>query len=526
MGRDRRAGILLHPTSLPGPHGIGDLGGAAHRFAAWLAAAGQRLWQVLPLGPTGYGDSPYQALSSRAGNPLLVSLEVLRDEGWLDAADLDGAPAGDGRSVDFGAVGPWKRERLARAASAFARGAAAGARAELEAFRAREAGWLPDWTLFAVLKEAQGGGPWHEWPTPLARREPAALDAARTSHAEAIFAETFAQWCFFRQWEVLRARCRSLGIDLVGDLPIYVAHDSVGVWTRPDLFRLDERGAPALLAGVPPDYFSATGQLWGNPLYDWDAVARDGWRFWIERVGGALALVDRLRLDHFRGFEAYWEIPAGAGNAMGGRWVRGPGAALFAALQDALGPLPFIAENLGVITPEVEALRRRFGFPGMAILLMAFGTDPQAPSFLPHAYDRDTVAYTGTHDHDTVMGWWLGGAGDSVRTEAEVAEEKDFARAYLATDGAEMSWVLVRALLASVADTAIVPLQDVLGLGSEARMNVPATVGGNWRWRFREEAVTVPLAERLARLTGLYGRSLRGRQPGEPAQPGLRSSNQ
>jgi 4-alpha-glucanotransferase len=505
--RDRRSGVLLHPTSLPGPHGSGDLGAPAHRFARWLSDSGQRLWQVLPLGPTGFGDSPYQALSSHAGNPLLVSLEVLAREGWLSDADLAGAPAGDPSRVDFEAAGPWRRERLARAARAFAAGAGGESSAELEDFRAREAGWLRDWSLFAVLKDAHGGRPWTEWPAPLARRSPGALDAARARHAEAIFAEEFAQWCFFRQWEALRGRCRALGIALMGDLPIYVAHDSVEVWTRPDLFQLDADGRPRAVAGVPPDYFSATGQLWGNPLYDWGAIERDGWRFWIERVRATLALVDRIRLDHFRGLEAYWEIPAGATTAEAGRWVPGPGAQLLAALERALGPLPIVAENLGVITPEVEALRHRFRFPGMAILQFAFGKDPQAPTFRPHEYERDTVAYTGTHDNDTVMGWWEGGEEGSTRTAADVEEEKAFARAYLATDGREMSWVMIRALLASVADTAIVPLQDVLGLGSEARMNRPATLGGNWRWRFREEQLRPEHGERLRTLATLYGRT-------------------
>ncbi len=524
MVRDRRSGILLHPTSLPGPHGAGDLGAAAHAFASWLASAGQRLWQVLPLGPTGYGDSPYQALSGRAGNPLLVSLETLREESWLEDADLASPPAGDGVAAELGPALAWKRERLARAAETFARRGAAEPSADFEAFRAREASWLPDWALFAVLKEAHGGGPWTAWPRPLARREPAALDAARARHAGAIRAEEFAQWCFFRQWRALRSRCGTLGIELMGDVPIYVAHDSVEVWTRPELFRLDAGGAPAAVAGVPPDYFSATGQLWGNPLYDWEAVARDGFRFWIERIRGALALVDRLRLDHFRGFEAYWELPAGAATAAGGRWVPGPGAQVFEALERAdlagghreaapHGPaLPLVAENLGVITPEVEALRRRFGLPGMAILQFAFGKDPQAPTFQPHNYERDTVAYTGTHDNDTIMGWWHGGAGESVRSAEDVAREKAFAREYLG-DEHEMNWVMIRALLASVADTAIVPLQDVLGLGSEARMNRPSTLGGNWRWRLREGALGPAHAERLRRLAELYGRA------GPPAAP-------
>jgi 4-alpha-glucanotransferase len=504
--RDRRSGILLHPTSLPGPHGAGDLGAGAHRFVAWLDDAGQRLWQVLPLSPTGYGDSPYQALSSSAGNPLLVSLEVLRNVGWLSDVDLSGAPAGTPDHADLPGALAWKRARLARAAATFAARATAEQSAELEAFRAREAGWLEDWALFAVLKDAHEGAPWTRWRPLLARRDPAALDAARARYAEAIFGEVFAQWAFFEQWSALRDRCRALGIALLGDLPIFVAHDSADVWARPDLFRLDPAGEPSVIAGVPPDYFSATGQRWGNPLYDWDAVARDAWRFWIDRVRGTLARVDRIRLDHFRGFEAFWEIPAADVTAERGRWVPGPGPRLFEALQRALGPLPFVAENLGVITPEVEALRRRFGFPGMAILQFAFGSDPQAPTFQPHAYDRDLVAYTGTHDNDTTVGWWEDGAAGSVRTEDDVAREKALAREYLATDGREINWAMIRAVLASVADTAVVPLQDVLGLPGWARMNRPATLGGNWRWRVRDEALTAQLAARLARLSSLYGR--------------------
>jgi 4-alpha-glucanotransferase len=507
--RDRRSGILLHPTSLPGPHGAGDLGPAAHRFVDWLASARQRLWQVLPLGPTGYGDSPYAALSTRAGNPLLVSLETLRDEGWLSDADLAGAPAGDARSADLPAVLGWKRERLARAARAFGGRARADAVAELEAFRAREAGWLADWALFAVLKDAHRGRAWTEWPAPLAGRDPAALEAARARHAEAIRAEELAQWWFFRQWQALRARCRARDVQLMGDVPIYVAHDSVEVWTRRELFRLDRSGAPAAVAGVPPDYFSATGQLWGNPLYDWEAMERDGFRSWIERFRAALALVDRVRLDHFRGFEAYWEVPAGARTAEDGRWVKGPDDRLFRALERELGsPVPFVAENLGVITPEVEALRTRFRMPGMAVLQFAFGNDPQAPTFLPHNYERDLVAYTGTHDNDTVLGWWEGGAGESVRSEEDVRKEKAFALAYLGAEGREMSWTMIRALLASVADTAIVPLQDVLGLGSEGRMNTPSTVAGrNWRWRFGEGDLRPAHAQRIGRMAEIYGRA-------------------
>ncbi len=503
---DRRSGILLHPTSLPGPHGAGDLGAAGHRFVTWLAQAGQRVWQMLPLGPTGYGDSPYQALSSRAGNPLLVSLEVLRNEGWLSDADLAGAPAGSPDSADLEQALLWKRSRLARAAEAFRARAGSEPRADLADFRAREASWLEDWALFTVLKDAHGGQPWTAWPAPLAGREAGALEEARERHAAAVDAAVFAQWCFFRQWEALRARCRALDITLVGDVPIYVAHDSVEVWSRPDLFDLAPSGEPRSVSGVPPDYFSTSGQRWGNPIYDWARVALEGYAFWIGRVRGTLAMVDRIRLDHFRGFEAYWRIPASCPTAVEGAWVPGPGPALFEALERALGPLPFIAENLGVITPEVEVLRRRFGFPGMAVLQFAFGKDPQAPTFRPHSYSRDLVAYTGTHDNDTTMGWWEGGVEGSVRSAADVQAEKTLAREYLGTDGREMNWVMIRALLTSVADTVVFPMQDVLGLGNAARMNRPATLGGNWRWRVRDEAFSPALAARLARMAKITDR--------------------
>ncbi len=503
---DRRSGILLHPTSLPGSHGAGDLGAAAHRFVAWLAQAGQRVWQMLPLGPTGYGDSPYQALSSRAGNPLLISLEVLRNEGWLSDADLSGAPGGSPGAAALDETLRWKQSRLARAAATFRARADAERRAELADFRAREASWLEDWVLFSVLKDAQGGLPWTAWPAPLAARDPAALAEARERHQEAVEAAAFTQWCFFRQWEALRARCRALDIALVGDIPIYVAHDSVEVWSRPDLFDLEPSGEPRTVSGVPPDYFSETGQRWGNPIYDWSKLALEEYAFWVARVRGTLAMVDRIRLDHFRGFEAYWCIPASCPTAVEGAWVPGPGGALFEALERALGPLPFIAENLGVITPEVETLRRRFGFPGMAILQFGFGKDPQAPTFRPHNYSRDLVAYTGTHDNDTVMGWWEGGAEGSVRSAADVQEEKALAREYLGTDGRDMNWVMIRALLASVASTVVFPMQDVLGLGNAARMNRPSTLGGNWRWRVRDEALSPALAARLGRLTKITDR--------------------
>jgi 4-alpha-glucanotransferase len=504
----RESGILLHPTSLPGD-GIGDLGAGAHAFVDWLAAAKQRVWQVLPLAPTGYGDSPYQALSSFAGNPLLVSLDALRDAGWLAPADAGAAdaPRFPTDHVDFAAVAPWKSARLRSAAERFAAGAAPDARGAFQAFVDRQRGWLEDFALFMALKEEHGGREWTRWDPPLAAREPAAIDAARRRLAPALHAHRFAQFAFFAQWAKLRAACRARGIALLGDVPIYVAHDSADVWAHRELFRLDARGEPTAIAGVPPDYFSETGQLWGNPLYAWDVHERTGFAWWIERMRAAFALVDRVRLDHFRGFEAFWEVPAGAATAKAGRWVKAPGERLLATLERALGRLPIVAENLGVITPEVEALRHRFRLPGMAILQFAFGNDPQAHTFQPHNYARDTVAYTGTHDNDTVVGWWSAGAEGTTRTAADVEREKRFARTYLGTDGTEIHWVLVRWALASVAETAIAPLQDVLGVGSEGRMNRPSTASGNWRWRHPPGALGPALAARLGELTAAYGRA-------------------
>jgi 4-alpha-glucanotransferase len=508
--------VLLHPTSLPGPHGLGDLGPAARRFASWLADAGQSLWQVLPLAPTGYGDSPYQALSAFGGNPLLVSLEDLRDEGWLEEGDLARAPPFPAAAADYARAAPFRSALLRRAAERFAARATAAQRAELAAFREREAAWLDDLVLFLALKERHGGEPWVAWEPALARREPRALEAARREHAAELAAHAFAQWAFDRQWTRLREEARALGVSFLGDLPIYLAHDSAEVWARPGLFQLDAAGQPTAVAGVPPDYFSETGQLWGNPLHAWDAQAQDGFRFWVERMRANLRLFDEVRLDHFRGFEGFWEVPAGAPVAAHGRWVKGPGERLFDALQASLGELPLVAENLGVITPEVEALRERYGFPGMAVLQFAFGTDPQAKSFQPHEYGRNLVVYTGTHDNDTALGWWANPAGGGAQASPEAVEaERAHALAYLGADGHEMNWTLVRAAYASVADTAVAPLQDLLGLGSEARMNTPGTSSGNWKWRFEERAVSPALAERAAGLAALYGRS-----------PGSVSSNQ
>jgi len=498
----RSSGILLHPTSLAGRFGIGDLGPEAYRFLDFLAAAGLRIWQVLPLGPTGYGDSPYQLFSAFAGNPLLISLEMLADDGLLNAAELAQAPEFPADEVDYGRVIRFKMPLLRAAYKCFE------GSAEFDSFRNENAAWLDDFALFMALKEAHGGEAiWSRWEPQIAARQPAALAEWRARLADEIASLQFTQYLFFRQWRALHDYARQRGIQIMGDLPIYVAHDSADVWSNPQLFQLDDQGDTAVMSGVPPDYFSATGQLWGNPIYRWDRMAQSGFRWWIDRLRASLALVDIIRVDHFRGLEAYWEVPAGETTAQNGRWVKGPGAALFEALQNVLGELPIVAENLGVITPEVEAIRTQFGFPGMAILQFAFGKDPQAPDFKPHNYPRDRVAYTGTHDNDTTAGWWSSeGAGDSTRTPEDVRQEREFTRKYLATDGREMHWVFVRTLMASVANTVLFPLQDVLGLGSEARMNTPAVPSGNWRWRYRAEMLTPEIGARLKELVTLYDR--------------------
>lgn len=500
----RSSGILLHPTSLPGRFGIGDLGPAAHAFVDFLAEAGQRIWQVLPLGPTGYGDSPYQLFSAFAGNPLLISLEHLAAEGLLWPEEVAQAPEFPAEEVDYGRVMRFKMPILR---AAFARFKTNWKELnEFGDFRNLCNPWLRDFAFFMALKEAHGGEAiWSRWEPEVAARQPEALREWRNRLADEIAFVEFTQYMFHRQWRSLHNYARKKGLRIMGDLPIYVAHDSADVWANPELFQLDAAGDPAVMSGVPPDYFSATGQLWGNPIYRWDRIAETGFRWWIDRVSWATAQLDMVRVDHFRGLEAYWEVPAGETTARNGRWVKGPGAALFKALEDALGKLPIVAENLGVITPEVEAIRTEFGFPGMAILQFAFGNDPQAPDFKPHNYPRDRVAYTGTHDNNTTVGWWSS-AGASTRTAEDIRNEREFTRKYLATDGREIHWVFIRALMASVANTVLFPLQDVLGLGSQARMNTPAVPGGNWRWRFREEMLTPAIAERLKEMVCTYDR--------------------
>ena len=503
----RSSGILLHPTSLPGPFGIGDLGPEARRFVDFLAEAGQTLWQVLPLGPTGFGDSPYQCFSALAGNPLLISPERLAEQGWLHASAISDVPPFPESEVDFARVIAWKTALLDSAARAFLRNGSAGDRERFQSFCDLNQDWLDDYALFMVLKKQHNSVVWSRWEPEVRWRDPEALARWTANLAEPIAIQKFLQFAFFTQWHELRDYARGRGVRLMGDLPIYVAHDSADVWVKPGYFELDSDGNPSVVAGVPPDYFSADGQLWGNPIYRWDALARDGYRWWLRRFRAVFDLVDVIRLDHFRGFEAYWEVPAGELTAVRGRWVKGPGTELFRMARTAIGELPLVAENLGVITPEVEAIRHEFGFPGMSILQFAFGNDPQASSFRPHNYPREVVAYTGTHDCDTTVGWWSSeGRGESTRSAEDIAREREFARAYLNTDGREIHWVFIRELLASVADTVLIPLQDVLGLGSDARMNQPATIGGNWRWRYKREVLTPAIAKRLAELTRIYER--------------------
>jgi 4-alpha-glucanotransferase len=484
----RSAGLLLHPTSLPGPHGIGDLGPEAHGFLDFLAGAGVTLWQVLPLSPTGYGDSPYQCFSSFAGNPLLIHVPGTGGD----------FPA---HAVDFPRVIAHKRALLRQATGAFTPDDG------YAAFVAEQGWWLEDYALFMALKDAHAGVAWPDWDLGAALRDPAALDAWRERLAPEVEHYRREQALFFTQVRALKDACRDRGIRLMGDIPIYVAHDSADVWANSSLFKLDDQGRLLAQAGVPPDYFSASGQLWGNPIYDWDAMRAEGYAWWIRRMRSAFDLFDLVRVDHFRGFEGFWEVQAGDATAERGRWVPGPGADLFEAITRALGPLPIIAENLGVITPAVEALRERLGYPGMSVLQFAFGTDDRALTFLPHHYTQDLVVYTGTHDNDTTVGWWeSAGAGDSTRNQEQVEKEKDYARRYLATDGREMHWTMIRAALASVADTAIIPLQDVLGLGSEARMNLPGRESGNWSFRFSWDQLTPEITARLRELVDLYQR--------------------
>lgn len=492
----RASGVLLHLTSLPGPHGSGDLGAEAGNFLGWLQAAGQTLWQVLPLTPSGAGASPYQSASAFAGSPWLVDLDDLVRCGWLDAAALQRAPPFPAEHCDFARVLPWRAAALRAAWQGFAAHAGEPERQALADFVQAQAHWLDDYALFMLLHERHGE-PWNRWPAPYAWRDAQALAALRREAAAELDFWHFVQWRFHVQWQGLRALAQARGVHFVGDMPIFVAHHSADVWARPQLFQLDANGAPLLVAGVPPDYFSATGQRWGNPLYRWDAMATDGYAWWAQRLAHLLSLVDVVRIDHFRGFEACWAIPAHAPTAEGGHWQAGPGRALFDALRERLGPLPVIAEDLGLITEAVHRLREDCGFPGMRVAQFAFG-DTAANPYLPHNYEPRTVAYTGTHDNDTTVGWW----------QSMDAAQRRKVLDYLGPAAAqEIHWALLQSLSQSVARTLVVPLQDVLGLDGSHRMNTPGHTEGCWRWRFEWSQIGPEAGARLAAMARAHGRS-------------------
>ncbi len=492
----RTAGVLLHPTSLPSRYGIGDLGPGAHRYLEWLAEAGIGWWQILPLHPPGPGQSPYSAISTFAGNQWLISPDVLVQDGLLDQEALEGVPAFPAGQVAFDDVLPFKGELLGRAFHRFREQPPPLIAAGLETFRDRQSAWLGDFALYLALKRAHGSAPWYEWPPELAGRDPQALARWRAAHAEEVELVEFSQFLFFRQWRAVRVRAEELGVKILGDVPIFVAHDSADVWSHPELFKLDGELRPTVVAGVPPDYFSATGQLWGNPVYDWERLAADGYAWWIERLGHELTLTDAVRLDHFRGFAAYWEVPAGEDTAVNGRWAPGPGRALFDAVREAVGKLPLVAEDLGEITPDVIELRKELGLPGMAILQFAFSPHFRS-SFIPYALERDMVVYTGTHDNNTSVGWYWEDAGEG---------ERDLLRRYVASSGQEIHWDMVRLALGTVCDQAVVPHQDLVGVGSDCRMNTPARGLGNWRFRITPWMLEDPIRERLAELVWVYGR--------------------
>jgi 4-alpha-glucanotransferase len=499
----RAAGILLHPTSLPGAYGMGDLGPAAFRWIEWLADANQSWWQVLPLGPTGYGDSPYQCFSAFAGNPYLISPERLVEEGLLNAEDVKTVSFPRER-VDFVKVIAFKDRLLSRAWESYRAGSTPTLRAPYESFVESQREWLEDYALFIALKKAHGGRDWHAWPAELRERRSDAMVQARRTLADTVHEQQFAQFLFFRQWDRLKEYAEARGVGIIGDIPIFVASDSADVWAHPELFFLDTAGKATVVAGVPPDYFSETGQLWGNPLYRWEAHKRTGYAWWISRLRAVLRMVHLVRLDHFRGFEGYWEIPAGKPTAEIGRWVKGPGIEVFEAARQALGELPLIAENLGVITEEVEALREQLDLPGMRVLQFAF-TGPDN-AFLPHNHERRTVVYTGTHDNDTTRNWYA----------TAPKSEREFLRKYIGQDPMDVAWTLIRLAWASVADYALAPLQDVLSLGAEGRMNFPGKPVGNWQWRFTPEMLTREIQARLRELTEIYGRAIAPNQADRP----------
>lgn len=507
MAHSRSGGVLLHPTSFPGPFGIGDLGPRSHQFIDWLASAGCALWQVLPLGPTGYGNSPYQCHSVFAGNAYLISPEFLVRDGFLEASDLQTSPHVTASApqaisrVDYGSAIPWKMSILDMAFRRFQKRSVPEEKAEFESFCTENAGWLEDFALFMSMKDKHEGASWQTWGRGIRNREPAEIRRQEQASQSSIVRWAFYQMLFFRQWEELRQHARRRGIRIIGDVPIFAAEDSADVWAHPELFCLDAELHPTVVAGVPPDYFAPTGQLWGNPLYDWSAHSRTGYRWWLDRLRAMLQLVDIVRMDHFRGLAGYWEVPATARTAEEGKWVPGPGASFLDAVQNGLrmgsgfDSLPVIAEDLGVVTPDVTGLLDRYGLPGMRVL--QFGFAGLSDDFLPHNYSSDCVAYTGTHDNDTSRGWF---------SSAAMAERQLTLR-YLRSTEERVVDDMIQAIWNSLAQITIVPLQDLLGLGTEARMNFPGRPRGNWEWRFGEAELTNGRADWMRKLNDETGRS-------------------
>ena len=494
----RASGVLLHPTSLPSRFGIGDLGENAYRFVDFLANSDQQIWQILPIGPTGFGNSPYLSYSALAGNPLLISPAILQQQGLLTEEDLQHLPEFSLDRVDFERAIATKMPLLRRASDRFREGGLEIKDDEYKRFCNSQNDWLSDYALFMSLKDRHGGSSWNQWEEDIASRQPEAMTKCAKELADEIFFHKFVQYQFFSQWKNLKQYANQKGIKLFGDIPIYVAHDSVDVWAHKNIFRLDtETGEAALMAGVPPDYFSATGQLWGNPVYNWEELKKTNFKWWIRRVEAILEYVDIVRIDHFRGFQAYWAVPKGATTAMEGTWLDAPGDEFFQLLERDLGILPIVAEDLGVITPEVEALRDKFYFPGMKILQFAFDSD-RDNGFLPYNYSPNCIVYTGTHDNDTSVGWF------NRRSPEDQSRVIDYLGC-LCEDG--VHWALIRLALGSVGNTVVLPFQDILGLGTDAKMNTPSQAEGNWSWRCRVEAFNDELSGRLKYLTYLYGRT-------------------
>jgi 4-alpha-glucanotransferase len=498
MAFTRSSGILLHPTSLPSRFGIGELGLEAYRFIDFLVESSQQLWQILPLGPTGYGNSPYACFSALAGNPLLISLEQLQEQGLLTEEDFAELPEFPVDQVDFDQVIKTKIPLLQKACENFRTKGSPIQQKEFIAFCESKTHWLDDYALFMSIREAHNGASWHNWERNISKSHPEVLEEWRQRLESQVYFHKFLQFEFFRQWSKLKLYANSLGIQIIGDIPIYVAHDSADVWAHPEIFSLDEETRePSLMAGVPPDFFSNTGQLWGNPVYKWDKLQQDNFAWWVERFESLLEYVDIIRIDHFRGFQAYWVVDRGETTAINGRWVEAPGTEFFQVLNDKLGKLPIMAEDLGEITPEVYELRDRFDFPGMKILHFAFGGGPDNP-YLPFIYPRNCVVYTGTHDNNTTVGWF---------NELSEGEKESVLRYLGALSSEGINWDLIRLAVGSVANQAIIPLQDILGLGGEAQMNFPGKATGNWGWRYQPGALTEELRDRLKALTYTYGRA-------------------